>query len=158
MNAMPEPSIKNSFHPKLAEIILSNYEKLTSRILLPYKENSSIARQLYEAPFVVLAHDNAIDPIFFYGNLQAQNIFRMDWGELTTLPSRCSAEPSNQEDRKSLLHQVTNKGYIDNYSGIRISKTGERFRIDNATVWNLVNHHNQYIGQAATFSRVTLLS
>ena len=157
MNKMPEPSVENGFHDSIAELMLVSYEKLTGRLLFPNVNNLNLARQLYEASFVVLAHNSAPDPIFIYGNLKAQNIFNMTWGELTSLPSRLSAEPSNQNDRKSLLEQVNTKGYIDNYSGIRISKTGQRFRIENATVWNLNDQQNQNIGQAAIFSDPILL-
>ncbi len=48
--------------------------------------------------------------------------------------------------------QVTRKGFIDDYRGIRISKTGRRFLIDNATVWNLLDENGAHYGQAATFS------
>jgi hypothetical protein len=52
-----------------------------------------------------------------------------------------------------LLTAVTQQGYIDDYSGIRISRTGRRFRILQATVWNLIDAHDRYAGQAASFDR-----
>jgi len=52
-----------------------------------------------------------------------------------------------------LLAQVTEHGFIDDYSGIRISKSGRRFRIGRATVWNLVTERGEPCGQAATFDR-----
>jgi hypothetical protein len=42
-------------------------------------------------------------------------------------------------------------GFIDDYSGIRISKTGQRFWIRNATVWNLIDMNGVRVGQAARF-------
>ena len=48
------------------------------------------AAWLYEAaPFGILAHDTAADPVFVYGNRRAQAIFEYDWDELTALPSVC---------------------------------------------------------------------
>ena len=44
-------------------------------------------------------------------------------------------------------------GFIDDYAGIRISKTGRRFRIAQATVWNLLDERGIYSGQAAMFLR-----
>ena len=113
---------------------------------------------MYEAPYVVLAHDSSADPIFFYGNLKAQEVFDMSWTELTNLPSKYSAEPISQNERAKLLKEVLNKGYIDNYSGIRISKNGTRFLIKNATVWNLNDKDNVYCGQAATFDQISPLN
>ena len=43
------------------------------------------------------------------------------------------------------------RGYIDDYSGVRISRTGRRFLIERATVWNLTDDRDQLCGQAATF-------
>jgi len=51
-----------------------------------------------------------------------------------------------------LLEIVSRDGFIDNYSGIRISKGGRRFEISNATVWNLISETGEPRGQAATFS------
>ena len=82
----------------------------------------------------------------------------MTWAELIRLPSRYSAEFANQATRQQLLDEVASKGYIDNYSGTRISKTGRKFQIENAIVWNLINHESENIGQAASFFQPTSIS
>ena len=46
---------------------------------------------------------------------------------------------------------IPRDGYVDDYRGIRISSTGERFEIQQAIVWNLIDAAGQYQGQAATF-------
>jgi hypothetical protein len=51
-----------------------------------------------------------------------------------------------------LLDSVAHTGLIDDYSGIRISSTGRRFRICNATVWSVTDPSGKKTGQAATFS------
>jgi hypothetical protein len=56
-------------------------------------------------------------------------------------------------DRARLLATVTQRGFIDDYSGVRISQTGRRFRIAHATVWNLVTEDGRPCGQAAMFDR-----
>jgi hypothetical protein len=45
------------------------------------------------------------------------------------------------------------QGYIDDYAGVRVSRTGRRFLIEGATVWNLIETDGRLVGQAATFSR-----
>jgi predicted DNA-binding protein (UPF0251 family) len=52
-----------------------------------------------------------------------------------------------------LLAAVTQRGFIDDYSGVRISKSGRRFRIARATIWNLVTAEGKPCGQAAMFDR-----
>ena len=58
---------------------------------------------------------------------------------------------SDRRERARLLDAVRTQGLIDDYTGIRISASGRRFRIDRATVWNLVDQDGRYRGQAACF-------
>ncbi len=75
----------------------------------------------------------------------------MSWQQLTRLPSRKSAERPNRSEREKFLQQVSQRGYVDNYSGIRIASSGQRFYIHNAVVWNLIDTAGNKLGQAATF-------
>ena len=77
----------------------------------------------------------------------------MPYADFVGLPSRYSAEPVNREARAELLARVARDGYIDDYAGVRISATGQRFRIEAATVWHLVAADGSVHGQAATFDR-----
>jgi len=61
------------------------------------------------------------------------------------------AEPINQAERARLLARVRDQGFIDDYAGVRISRTGRRFRIRDAIVWNLMTDSGAYCGQAARF-------
>jgi len=110
------------------------------------------ARRLYFAPFALLSHGTETDPIINYANHTAQQLFEMSWEEITGLPSRLSAEAAVQDERNALLQRVSANGYIDDYSGIRIAKSGNRFKIEDATVWNLQDGSGNYAGQAAMFS------
>jgi len=110
------------------------------------------ARRLYYAPFALLSHGTEADPIINYANHTAQQLFEMWWDEFTKLPSRLSAEAVVQQERNALLKRVSDNGYIDDYSGIRIAKSGRRFKIEDATVWNLSDPQGNYCGQAAMFS------
>ena len=102
---------------------------------------------------MLVAHGTEADPVLNYGNAAALALWEMSWVELTQTPSRLTAEAPNREERSRLLAAVTANGFIDDYSGIRISKTGRRFRIAQATVWNLLDERGKYSGQAAMFSR-----
>ena len=132
------------------EILRTSYHHWTGRHLIDHSATAESAVDILNtAPFAVVSHDIKPDPIFNYANQLALELFRMDWDEFTTLPSRLSAEPVNQADRARLLEAVTRNGYIDDYTGIRIAKTGQRFMIKNATVWNLFSPGNAFYGQAA---------
>lgn len=149
----PEPAPDNGFCLEHARLLIASHRHLTGRdlvdpALLPF----DAASYLYHAPFVVLSHDPTPDPRFTYANLAAQARFEMPWQEIVGLPSRLSAEPLVQAERARLLAQVATTGYIDDYCGIRITKSGRRFSIRNATVWNLVDAAGHLHGQAATFT------
>lgn len=140
-----------------ADLLAGSYLRLTGRSLIPDgMTNASAATWLYEvAPFAVLAHNNLPpDPLFIYGNKAAQRLFEYEWDELLTLPSRLSAEAPDRDERRRFLEQVEKHGFITGYSGIRITKSGKRFRIENATVWQLFDEQGNCHGQAAMLPQI----
>jgi MEKHLA domain len=151
-NAFPEPSAANLYLLEHINLLRTSFRHYTGRELIDAKlQGIDAAKAIYHAPFVVVSHDIAADPIFNYGNQAALDLFEMTWQEFTALPSRQSAEPPNQEERDRLLKAVSTQGFIADYSGVRISKMGKRFRIEQVTVWNLI-HQDRYAGQAAVYS------
>ena len=141
----------NSMIESHLNLLLYSYAK---RIGKPLANNP---QALLDAPFVVVSHGTEADPIFNFGNPTALGLFELSWEEFTQLPSRKSAEPLERAARQSLLDRVTRHGFIDDYEGIRISSTGKRFLVKNATVWNVYDPKEVYRGQAATFSEWTYL-
>jgi len=133
-------------------VLVRSFRKWTGRDLLPGLFNpAGLARYVFEAPFVVVSHGTEADPILNYGNAAALALWEMSWEELTRTSSRLTAEAPNREERARLLATVTQHGFIDDYSGVRISKSGRRFRISRATVWNLLTADGKPCGQAAMF-------
>jgi len=112
-----------------------------------------LSQKVFEATFIIVSHGTEIDPILNYGNRAALALWGMSWDEFTRTPSRLTAEAPKREERARLLEVVTQRGFIDDYSGIRISKTGRRFRISHATVWSLLTEDGNPCGQAAMFDR-----
>lgn len=153
MSRLDPPSVENDFLYRHIAVLRDSYRHWTRRELAPPgMDDKAAARYLYAAPFALLSHDTAREPVFNYANQTALNLFAMGWEELTSLPSRLSAEPVLQDERQRLLEEVTLKGYIDHYEGIRIGRHGRRFSIHNAVVWNLTDRHGEgHLGQAAMF-------
>jgi len=148
----PEPAPSNAWLAAHAERLLRSFRHWTGRDLIdPRLGPAEAARALYEAEFVVLSHDTATDPCFNYANLAAQGLFELPWSEIVGMPSRRSAEPMAQEERARLLAEVARKGYTLGYRGVRVSASGCRFLILEATVWNLIDDTGALQGQAACF-------
>lgn len=131
-------------------MLSSSYTRFVGGSLVPPDiAPTDAARWLYEdASFAILAHDTDADPTFVYGNVVAQKRFEYTWTELTNLRSRYSAELPNREERKRLLDRVSRDGYAGDYRGVRISKSGRRFMIEDATLWQLVDEQGRVQGQA----------
>jgi hypothetical protein len=131
-------------------LIARSYERWTGRALV--ETDGDIVGALWSAPFAIVAHGTEADPVFFFGNETALGLFEMDYPAFTRLPSRLSAEPLLREERARLLERVARDGIIEDYAGIRISASGRRFEIRDASVWNLIEPDGSPAGQAAAFS------
>lgn len=155
MNTLPW---ETEFVVAHTEILLRSHRQFTGRdLIMGVDDARAQARLLHEAPFVVVSHGTEADPVLNYGNATALDLWQMSWEELTRTPSRFTAEAPERDERARLLATVTANGFIDDYSGVRISKSGRRFRIARATVWNLVDVAGKPYGQAATFREWTWL-
>ncbi|QJD31141.1 MEKHLA domain-containing protein [Methylococcus geothermalis] len=152
MAAPARPSEDNGFLAPHIAVLRRSFRHFTGRELVPARMTDPEAgRYLFRAPLALLSHDTSPDPIFNYANETAMELFGMSWEEITALPSRLSAEPVDREARDALLAKVAAQGHIDDYSGIRISRQGRKFRIENAVVWNLFDELGSPCGQAAMF-------
>lgn len=151
---MTEPGSENGYLGAHAQLLISSYRLCTGKDLVsPGQSSEDMHRALFDAPYGVVSHNTEDDPIFNYGNQTALRLFEMDWVAFTNLASRKSAEPVNRGERERLLTSVTKHGFIEDYQGVRISATGHRFMIEDATVWNVVDLKGVYCGQAAVFYR-----
>src|SRR5260370_5491887 len=141
----------------LADLLAGSYQRLVGRALLPETVAAREAsRWLYEqATVVVVAHDTSPDPVFIYANRAAQRRFEYSWEEFAGMPSRLSAEAPDRDERQAFLHDVLRKGFVDDYRGLRITKSGRRFWVEGATVWNLIDAGGNLRGQAALLRRWT---
>jgi hypothetical protein len=147
-----EPGPAHRYPVDHAERLRRTFHALTGRDLIdPTLSPEAAAEALFHAPFVVLSHDAAPDPLLTYGNRAALELFALTWEELIQMPSRLTAEAPNRAERTRLLAQVVALGFIDDYSGVRIARTRRRFLIQRATVWNLTDDQGRLCGQAATF-------
>ena len=138
--------------------LLDSYVHWLKKELIP-RQGTSLeqAERLFTCPFVVVSHGLQDDPIINYGNRTALTLWEMNWDQLTQTPSCQTAEPVNREERAHMLYQAGTQGYISNYRGVRISRTGKRFLVERATVWNVCQSDGTPLGQAATFSNWTFL-
>ncbi|RLS33741.1 MAG: MEKHLA domain-containing protein [Planctomycetota bacterium] len=141
-----------------ARRILDSFARVVGRELIVRGGSPEAeARRLFEAGIVVVAHGTEADPLLTYGNRMALQLWEMPWEDLVRTPSRLTAEPGHRDERARLLERTRRDGFVDDYAGIRIARSGRRFRIEQAIVWNLVDAAGVVWGQAATFEGWTPL-
>lgn len=146
--------------PALTEFLmhlLASYERVAGSPLLEATSRADLVRRMAQAPFVLLSHDTRPEPVYTFGNSLALQLWEMTWGEFTSMPSNRCAEPMHRDQREQFLKEVREQGIARGYSGVRISKTGRRFRIEDVTCWNITNDSGERIGQAACYPRWTFL-
>lgn len=128
----------------------ASFDRLTGQCLIPPALDAQAAvTALDHAEFALASHGTEPDPVFNYANRLALARFEMRWEAFITLPSRLASEPEHQAECARLLAEVSRQGYIADYSGIRIARSGQCFRIHDTTVWNVSDERGQPAGQAA---------
>lgn len=139
--------------------LLDSYRHWTGRELIPRVGSpDDQAQALFVAPLVVLSHGTEDDPLLNYANRAALQLWGFELEELFRTPSRLTAEPLHRDERARLLARTAQQGFVDDYQGIRITRSGQRFYIPQATVWNLLDEQQRYIGQAAMFTEWRMLT
>lgn len=141
------PGPANAWHAVHVRLLAESHARVVGRALCGDIEPEAV----FEADFVLLSHGTESDPIFDYANRLALELFELDWARFVRTPSRESAEPAKQAERERFMRRVREHGYVDDYSGVRVSSSGKRFVIEQATVWNVVDADGVLRGQAATF-------
>jgi hypothetical protein len=136
-------------------LLAGSFARRLGRPLLPGLPSSgrALAQALYDAPVVIVSHGVEADPVFWFANRAAQALWEMDWDRFTRTPSRLSAEPDERATREALLKRAAERGYIDDYRGVRVGATGRRFAIEDVILWDITDERGARCGQAATFER-----
>lgn len=155
---MSADDVSHRFMVTWSQLLLDSFRRWTGRDLLSRTDTPDVqAQALFAAPFVVVSHGTEADPLLNYGNQRALDLWELSWAQLTSTPSRLTAEPMNRDERARMLAVAEKQGYYSGYRGVRISSTGKRFLVEDATVWNVVDGRGIRVGQAATFARWTVV-
>lgn len=137
----------------ISAIVLESFTRVVGRPLVPPRlDDGQAVRWLYEeAPYCVLTHDTAAGPRFVHANKAAQHCFKYPWAEFARLPSRLSAEEPNRAERRVFLDQVTRDGLAEGYRGLRVSRSGRRFFIEDVPLWQMIDDGASCMGKGPCF-------
>jgi hypothetical protein len=132
-------------------LIVESFARVTGGSLIPDAVEPGEALWFHSS--AIVAHGTQGDPLFFYGNRAALSLFELPAAEFIGMPSRLSAGPEDRAQRAMLMERVTRDNFVRDYSGVRVSASGRRFRIEDAVVWNLIDADGAPRGQAAVIAR-----
>ena len=139
----------------LAGLLLHSHQRAFGRPLITAaqagRSKRLICQELFACGFPVLAHGTEQDPKLSYASAAALQLWETDWHELIGLPSRLTAPDSERAERRSALGQAKRLDAVQSYRGLRISRKGRRFMINNAKIWTLWDAEERACGQAACF-------
>lgn len=136
-------------------LLVESYSRNVGRPLLEGDvDMADIAQALWDAPFVLLAHDlpeagSQGQPVFSYANRAALDLFEAEWDDLVGQSSSISADADAQEDRSNALGKALEGGKAEDVTGWRRSLKSTRFQIKGATVFNISSPTGEVLGQGA---------
>jgi hypothetical protein len=82
-----EPSPAHRYPVDHAERLRRTFHALTGRDLIdPTLSPEAAAEALFHAPFVILSHNAAADPLLTYGHRAALDLFALTWEEPRASP------------------------------------------------------------------------
>jgi hypothetical protein len=136
--------------------LLQSHQRAFGRPLIsaaqPGRSRRLLCQELFACGFPVLAHGTEDDPKLTYANAASLQLWETNWNNLIDMPSRLTAPTTEQAERSSALGQAQRLHAVQNCRGIRISRQGRRFMINNARIWTLWDAEERACGQAACFS------
>ena len=140
----------------LVAMLLHSHQRAFDRPLIasaqPGRSRRLLCQELFTCGFPVLAHGTENDPKLSYANAAALQLWETNWDELIGMPSRLTAPDRERAERSNALGQAQRLDAVQNYRGIRISRQGRQFMINNARIWTLWDAEERVCGQAACFS------
>lgn len=131
--------------------LIRSYEHWTGQPLVAPGNETESAIRLFEHPALVLSL--AEGTTYNYANRTAMNLFERDWKQITNMEGDESAEPHLRQERRERLREALARGCVRGYSNVRISAHGRRFRLEDGTLFAVLDEAGNSCGVAAVISR-----
>lgn len=127
------------------------YESFMSKFIefpIHFSDPVDLSLKLYHAPFLVFSVDNSESPRYNYLNYRAQQAFEINRESIDNFYMIDSVPEQLQGSLLGFAQHIRKTGKFANYNGLRMSKSGIQFRLNNAFVWSLFTQDDNYEGIA----------
>jgi hypothetical protein len=151
------PTPDNNYQANFIARVVRAFARVTGGDLIAEAglDPAELGKSAWEGQFALLTHDPGA--ILTYGNRFALDLWEMDWETLVRTPSRQTAPDEDRAARDVIMAEVERSGFTRSYAGRRVSHSGKLFRIENATVFTLIDEEGAGFGTGAFFKSVTSL-
>ena len=156
---LSRPGPENDWHRNHVTRLADAFARVTGRDLVREMEldPARLGQGAWEGGFALLSHRGDAHATLNYANRFALDLWELDWTNLVSTPSAATAPDDDIAERSAMMAALANHGFVSGYAGRRISAKGKLFRIENATIWRLIDAQGESFGVAATFPTFTRL-
>jgi hypothetical protein len=153
---LQQPAVENAWQGGHVAQLADAFARITGRdLVLEMKLDSArLGQSAWDGDFALLSHRGDQQAMLNYGNRFALDLWQCDWAGFVGMPSAATAPDDDVAERGAMMAAVAKDGFVSGYSGRRISAKGRLFRIENATIWRLIDRYGEPFGVAATFRTV----
>mgnify|MGYP003628899865 FL=1 len=134
-----------------ALLLNESYRHWTGEYIVEQNDPGKVLAALNEADFVVVSHGMEAEPVFNYGNLAAFTLFGYEHLDFLRLMTSKTVGTEGMAGRQALTEQIDRDGFTHDYHGVRMTSSGQRFKVDASTVWKLQDNLGRVHGHAAIF-------
>jgi hypothetical protein len=132
-----------------ALLLNESYRHWRGEYLVDQQNPGEVLAALNEAKFALLSHGLETEPVFNYGNVQALTLFGYEHLDFLQLVIRDITANETTAERSALRAKVDTAGFVTQFSGVSVSRKGQRFVVDRGEVWQLIDNLGRVHGQAA---------
>jgi hypothetical protein len=156
---LAHPSAENAWQGEHVARLLEAFARATGSDLIAEMklDPAQLGRSAWEGDFALLSHRGDEQAILNYGNRFALDLWECDWASFTTMPSVATTPREDVTQRRAMMAAAGSDGFVSGYAGRRVSAKGRLFRIENGTIWRLIDAKGEPFGIAATFRKFTPL-
>ena len=153
------PGPENDWHAAHVARLAEAHARVTGRDLITEMklDPARLGQSAWEGDFALLSHRGDEQATLNYGNRFALELWQCDWPAFVAMPSAATAPQEDRAERSAMMAAVARHGFAGGYAGRRIGAKGRLFRIENGTIWRLIDARGEAFGVAATFRDFTRL-
>ena len=130
------------------KLLYNSYQNMFIDFPIHFSDFEDLAIKIYFAPFIVASIDNNENPKYNYLNFCAQKAFEINRDNFFNYNYTDSIPEKLLSTSQGFINNLKTSKKLTDYNGMRISKNGNTFRLNNSYVWLINDNAGDYKGVA----------